>query len=80
MMPFCADQSRPGIDGTFTGLEDTKNKMISFRGVRFADPPVGDLRWKAPVMPPSRNLGKVSAKQVLIFFLSTFLNFLPISS
>ncbi|KAJ7127571.1 Alpha/Beta hydrolase protein [Mycena crocata] len=45
--------------GTFTG--STANGLISFRGIRYADPPVGALRWKAPVSPPSKKLGKVKA-------------------
>ncbi|KAF9561066.1 alpha/beta-hydrolase [Agrocybe pediades] len=49
--------------GTFNGLADKKNNMISFRGVRFADPPVGDLRWRQAVMPPTKHMGTVSAKQ-----------------
>ncbi|KAJ6566962.1 Alpha/Beta hydrolase protein [Mycena capillaripes] len=47
--------------GTFTGSTDTTNGLIYFRGIRYADPPVGSLRWKAPVSPPSKNLGKVDA-------------------
>ncbi|KAJ7683531.1 Alpha/Beta hydrolase protein [Mycena rosella] len=35
--------------GTFTGLADTTNGIIYFRGVRYADPPVGDLRWRPRV-------------------------------
>ncbi|KAJ7683540.1 alpha/beta-hydrolase [Mycena rosella] len=47
--------------GTFTGLTDTTNGIIYFRGVRYADPPVGDLRWRAPVSPPTTQLGNVDA-------------------
>ncbi|KAF8895158.1 Alpha/Beta hydrolase protein [Infundibulicybe gibba] len=50
-----------GPDGTFTGQENTTSGIISFRGVRFADAPVGDLRWRAPVSPPSVHLGDVDA-------------------
>ncbi|KAF5315421.1 hypothetical protein D9619_007425 [Psilocybe cf. subviscida] len=49
--------------GTFNGVEDDSTKIISFRGVRFADAPVGNLRWRAPVSPPSKHLGTVNASQ-----------------
>jgi carboxylesterase type B len=52
-------------DGTFTGLTNASTGIIYFRGVRFADPPLGDLRWRAPVSPPSTHLGHVNASQVL---------------
>ncbi|KAF7354614.1 Carboxylic ester hydrolase [Mycena sanguinolenta] len=47
--------------GTFTGLTDTTTGIIYFRGVRYADPPVGDLRWRAAVSPPTTPLGNVNA-------------------
>ncbi|KAF8209486.1 Alpha/Beta hydrolase protein [Mycena galopus ATCC 62051] len=47
--------------GTFTGQTNTTNGLIYFRGIRYADSPVGQLRWKAPVSPPSKHLGKVKA-------------------
>ena len=34
-------------NGTFVGLE--KNEVRSYRGIPYAEPPVGDLRWKPPV-------------------------------
>ncbi|KAJ7339065.1 Alpha/Beta hydrolase protein [Mycena albidolilacea] len=49
--------------GTFTGLTNASTGIIYFRGVRFADPPLGDLRWRAPVSPPSTHLGHVNASQ-----------------
>ncbi|KAJ6473144.1 alpha/beta-hydrolase [Mycena sanguinolenta] len=48
-------------DGTFTGLTNTTTGIIYFRGVRYADPPVGDLRWRTAVSPPSTHLGNVNA-------------------
>jgi hypothetical protein len=51
-------------DGTFTGLTDTTNQIIYFRGVRYADPPVGALRFRAPVSPPTTQLGNVNATNV----------------
>ncbi|KAJ6600941.1 alpha/beta-hydrolase [Mycena vulgaris] len=47
--------------GSFTGLTNTTNGIIYFRGVRYADPPVGALRWKAAVSPPTTQLGNVNA-------------------
>ncbi|KAF7331291.1 Carboxylic ester hydrolase [Mycena kentingensis (nom. inval.)] len=47
--------------GTFTGITNATAGYISFLGVRYADPPTGDLRWRAPVSPPSKNLGSVNA-------------------
>ncbi|KAJ7259139.1 Alpha/Beta hydrolase protein [Mycena haematopus] len=49
--------------GTFTGLTNTSTGIVYFRGVRFADPPLGNLRWRAPVSPPSTHLGNVDASQ-----------------
>ncbi|KAJ7165652.1 Alpha/Beta hydrolase protein [Mycena crocata] len=46
--------------GTFTGLANTTNGIIYFRGLRYADPPLGELRWRAPVSPPSRHLGNIN--------------------
>ncbi|KAJ7618526.1 Alpha/Beta hydrolase protein [Roridomyces roridus] len=47
--------------GTFTGSTNRDNGLIYFEGIRYADPPVGALRWRAPVSPPSRHLGHVHA-------------------
>ena len=52
------------LDGTFNGLRNETTGIIYFRGVRFADPPVGNLRWKAPVVPPTKHLRTVSAVNV----------------
>jgi para-nitrobenzyl esterase len=35
-------------DGTLAGLRSDDNQIISFKGIPFAAPPVGDGRWKAP--------------------------------
>ncbi|KAF7324036.1 Carboxylic ester hydrolase [Mycena kentingensis (nom. inval.)] len=49
--------------GTFNGLADTGQGIVYYRGVRYADAPVGDLRWRAPVSPPSAHIGTVDASQ-----------------
>ncbi|KAJ7105963.1 Alpha/Beta hydrolase protein [Mycena epipterygia] len=49
--------------GTFTGLTNASTGIVYYRGVRFADAPVSNLRWRAPVSPPSKHLGHVDASQ-----------------
>ena len=49
-------------DGSFTGFHETSG-IIHFLGVRYADAPIGNLRWRAPVSPPSTHLGNVDAKK-----------------
>ncbi|KAI3608163.1 vacuolar triacylglycerol lipase [Moniliophthora roreri] len=48
-------------DGTFIGINNQTSKVISWRGIPYADPPVGHLRWRAAVSPPTKHLGKVNA-------------------
>ncbi|KJA20127.1 hypothetical protein HYPSUDRAFT_828864 [Hypholoma sublateritium FD-334 SS-4] len=49
--------------GTFNGFANASTGIIYFRGVRFADAPIGDLRWRSPVSPPTKHLGIVNATQ-----------------
>jgi len=52
------------IDGTFYGTRNDSTGIIYFRGVRYADAPIGNLRWRKPVSPPSQKLGNVNATDV----------------
>ncbi|KAF5365993.1 hypothetical protein D9758_006699 [Tetrapyrgos nigripes] len=47
--------------GTFRGTDSPSTGVKSFLGIRFSDPPTGNLRWRAAVSPPSTNLGTVNA-------------------
>ncbi|KAK0469130.1 alpha/beta-hydrolase [Desarmillaria tabescens] len=47
--------------GTFNGATNETSGIVSYLGVRFADAPIGDLRWHAPVSPPTTHLGEVDA-------------------
>ena len=35
-------------NGTFVGVAD--GSVLSFKGIPYAEPPIGDLRWKSPVL------------------------------
>ena len=48
---------------TFTGFKNETSGIIHFLGIRFADTPIGNLIWRAPVSPPSTHLGNVDAKK-----------------
>ena len=55
-----AQDSTPVVtsDGPVTGVE--RDGVISYKGIPFAAPPVGDLRWKPP-QPASRRSGVLRA-------------------
>ncbi|KAF9046268.1 alpha/beta-hydrolase [Panaeolus papilionaceus] len=48
---------------TLNGFQNTTTGIINFKGIPYADPPIGNLRWRAPVSPPSKNLGTIDATQ-----------------
>jgi para-nitrobenzyl esterase len=47
--------------GTVEGETTSDQKVLAFKGIPYAAPPVGDLRWKAP-QPPAKWSGVRSAK------------------
>ena len=54
---------RATVYGTVTGVDDTANSGTYFwKGLPFAKPPVGALRWKAPLDPAPWPNGIVTAK------------------
>jgi len=36
------------VNGPVLGIVNTSNDVVSFKGIPYAEPPVGDLRWKEP--------------------------------
>ena len=52
MIVMFQSQDRVKIsNGSLEGTLDRKTGIRSFKGVPFAEPPVGDLRWKPPQTP-----------------------------
>ncbi|KAJ7184688.1 Alpha/Beta hydrolase protein [Mycena filopes] len=62
VLPTAAVLSTVALDyGTFTGRTNTTTGITSFLGMRYADAPLGQLRWQPPVSPPSKKVGSVKA-------------------
>lgn len=45
---FNAKVTQKTVHGRIKGVKDTKNKVIQWLGIPYAQAPKGDLRWKAP--------------------------------
>jgi para-nitrobenzyl esterase len=45
---FAASTKVTTLDGTFEGKFDTTGAMREFLGIRYAQPAIGNLRWKPP--------------------------------
>src|SRR4030065_270992 len=43
------------MDGVVIGAEHRATNTLSWKGIPYAQPPVGDLRWKAPQKPNKRS-------------------------
>ena len=41
------------LKGTFQKMSDSE--VVAYKGIRYAHPPIDDLRWKSPVGPFSYN-------------------------
>ena len=47
MLQLLVNCSQTQPDGSFTGFQNQTSGIIRFQGVRFADAPIGNLRWRA---------------------------------
>ena len=63
-------------NGIFVGTQ--KDNVLSFKGIPYAKPPIGNLRWKEPIIAEDNNtvFPSLSLEQMLISLVS----FVPLSS
>jgi para-nitrobenzyl esterase len=47
-MPFMAQERVKTVNGVLEGAYEKSSAIYSFKGIPFAAPPVGDLRWQPP--------------------------------
>ena len=50
-------------NGTYVGKKE--NGVRSYRGIPYAKPPVGELRWKAPVLAEADDMERVRSRRRL---------------
>ena len=57
-------KSPPLVDLNYTKYEGLRlfNGVNAFLGMRYAAPPVGDLRWRAPAEPPQTKIVEKATK------------------
>ena len=48
MLQLLVNCSQTQPDGSFTEFQNETSGIIRFQGIRFADAPIGNLRWRAP--------------------------------